>query len=298
MQLGNSIRQGNLARTPQGGFYNFQEFLLAMQPVSNIDLKIDTQSQMPSNIKRLNPPNDPTTYLFLSQWGNMHISMKDLTPETISQLEQRFKEAQKTDPSLRKSSLFAYYLNNARPITDDQLRMLIQQQWKLGENRPFVQFINNRQREKPVLIRVINDPFEGPDTMGLVVTNLVNAQREAIKNAQGTQRSPVNWQVVQVPLPNTKSVVYLLIPTFLQSDGTYKPYYIQIGNGNPYMYHIQFDNAAQVASTASMIIHQDRWQRPSSIGINGRDIKNDIGKLVEYLNKNQVLIGPHWIKSV
>jgi hypothetical protein len=102
---------------------------------------------------------------------------------------------------------------------------------------------------------------------------------------------------VQVPLPNTNATVYLLIPTFLQSDGTYKPYYIQFGNNNPYMYHIQFDNAAQVASTASMIIHQNRWQRPASIGINGRSLQNDIAKLVEYLNKNQVLIGPHWIKA-
>ena len=300
MQLSNTIREGKLAKTPQDGFYNFQEFLLATQPISNIDLRIDTQAQMPENIKKLNPPNDPTTYLFLSQWGNMHLSMKDLTPDTISNLEQRFTQAQRDDPSLKKSSLFAYYLNNARPITDDQLRMLIQQQWNQGQNMQFVKFINNRRREKPVWIRVINDPFANPDTMGLVVTNLVNAQKEAIKNAnaQGSQKSPVNWQVVQVPLPNTKSTVYLLIPTFLQSDGTYKPYYVQFGNNNPYMYHIQFDNAAQVASTASMIIHKDRWQRPSSIGINGRDIKKDIGKLVEYLNNNQVLIGPHWIKSI
>jgi hypothetical protein len=302
MQLSNTIREGKLAKTPQGGFYNFQEFLLATQPISNIDLRIDTQAQMPANIKRLNPPNDPTTYLFLSQWGNMHLSMKDLNEDTISNLEQRFKEAQQADPSLKKSSLFAYYLNSARPITDDQLRRLIEEQWKEGQRRriPFVEFITNRQRQNPVWIRVINDPFASPDTMGLVVTNLVNAQSEAIKNAntQGSRKSPVNWQVVQVPLPNTKSFVYLLIPTFLQSDGTYKPYYIQVGNGNPYMYHIQFDNAAQVASTASMIIHKDRWQRPSSIGINGRDIKNDIAKLAEYLNKNQVLIGPHWIKAV
>jgi len=302
MQLGNTIRQGGLARTPQGGFYNFQEFLLATQPISNIDLRIDTKAQVPTTIKKLNPPDDPTTYLFLSQWGNMHLSMKDLNQDTISNLEQRFKQAQNDDPSLRKSSLFAYYLNNARPITDDQLRRLIEEQWKEGQRRriPFVEFITNRQRQNPVWIRVINDPFASPDTMGLVVTNLVNAQSEAIKNAntQGSRKSPVNWQVVQVPLPNTKSFVYLLIPTFLQSDGTYKPYYVQFGNNNPYMYHIQFDNAAQVASTASMIIHKDRWQRPSSIGINGRDIKNDIAKLAEYLNKNQVLIGPHWIKAV
>ena len=302
MQLGNTIRQGGLARTPQGGFYNFQEFLLATQPISNIDLRIDTKAQVPTTIKKLNPPDDPTTYLFLSQWGNMHLSMKDLNQDTISNLEQRFKQAQNDDPSLRKSSLFAYYLNNARPITDDQLRRLIEEQWKEGQRRriPFVEFITNRQRQNPVWIRVINDPFASPDTMGLVVTNLVNAQSEAIKNAntQGSRKSPVNWQVVQVPLPNTKSFVYLLIPTFLQSDGTYKPYYVQFGNNNPYMYHIQFDNAAQVASTASMIIHKDRWQRPSSIGINGRDIKKDIAKLAEYLNKNQVLIGPHWIKAV
>jgi hypothetical protein len=300
MKLGDAIRQGNLARTPQGGFYNFQEFLLATQPISNIDLRIDTQAQMPANIKRLNPPNDPTTYLFLSQWGNMHISMKDLNPATISNLEQRFEQAKKVDPSLKKSSLFAYYLNSARPITDEQLRRLIEQQWKQGQEQriPFVQFITNRQRQKPVWIRVINDPFEGPETMGLVVTNLINAQKEAIKNAQNTNKSPVRWQAVQVPLPNTKTTVYLLTPTFLQSDGTYKPYYIQFGNGNPYMYHIQFDNAAQVASTASMIIHQNRWQRPSSIGINGRSLQNDIAKLVEYLNKNEVLIGPHWIKAV
>jgi len=300
MQLGNTIRQGNLARTPQGGFYNFQEFLLATQPITNIDLKIDTKAQVPTNIKKLNPPDDPTTYLFLSQWGNMHISMKDLTPDTINNLEQRFKQAQSVDPSLKKASLFAYYLNSARPITDEQLRRLIEEQWKQGQRRkiPFVEFITNRQRQKPVWIRVINDPFEDPDTMGLIVTNLVNAQREAIKNAQNTGKSPVRWQAVQVPLPNTKSVVYLLIPTFLQNDGTYKPYYIQVGNRNPYMYHIQFDNAAQVANTASMIIHQNRWQRPSSIGINGRSLQNDIAKLVEYLNKNQVLIGPHWIKSL
>jgi len=302
MQLGNTIRQGGLARTPQGGFYNFQEFLLATQPISNIDLRIDTKAQVPTTIKKLNPPDDPTTYLFLSQWGNMHLSMKDLNEDTISNLEQRFNQAQRDDPSLKKSSLFAYYLNSARPITDDQLRRLIEEQWKEGQRRriSFVEFITNRQLQNPVLIRVINDPFASPDTMGLVVTNLVNAQSEAIKNAnaQGSQKSPVNWQVVQVPLPNTKSFVYLLIPTFLQSDGTYKPYYIQVGNGNPYMYHIQFDNAAQVASTASMIIHKDRWQRPSSIGINGRDIKKDIAKLAEYLNKNQVLIGPHWIKAV
>ena len=302
MQLGNTIRQGGLARTPQGGFYNFQEFLLATQPISNIDLRIDTKAQVPTTIKKLNPPDDPTTYLFLSQWGNMHLSMKDLNEDTISNLEQRFNQAQRDDPSLKKSSLFAYYLNSARPITDDQLRRLIEEQWKEGQRRriSFVEFITNRQLQNPVLIRVINDPFASPDTMGLVVTNLVNAQSEAIKNAntQGSRKSPVNWQVVQVPLPNTKSFVYLLIPTFLQSDGTYKPYYIQVGNGNPYMYHIQFDNAAQVANTASMIIHKDRWQRPSSIGINGRDIKKDIGKLVEYLNNNQVLIGPHWIKSI
>jgi hypothetical protein len=300
MKLGDAIRQGNLARTPQGDFYNFQEFLLATQPISNIDLKIDTTAQVPESIKKLNPPDDPTTYLFLSQWGNMHLSMKDLNPETIRNLEQKFEEAKKVDPSLKKSSLFAYYLSNARPITDEQLRRLIQEQWKQGRNIPFVQFINNRQQQKPVWIRVINDPFEGPDTMGLVVTNLVNAQKEAIKNAnaQGSQKSPVRWQAVQIPLPTTKSTVYLLIPTFLQSDGSYKPYYVQFGNNNPYMYHIQFDNAAQVASTASMIIHQNRWQRPSSIGINGRDIKNDIAKLVDYLNKNQVLIGPHWIKAI
>ena len=302
MQLGNTIRQGGLARTPQGGFYNFQEFLLATQPISNIDLRIDTKAQVPTTIKKLNPPDDPTTYLFLSQWGNMHLSMKDLNEDTISNLEQRFNQAQRDDPSLKKSSLFAYYLNSARPITDDQLRRLIEEQWKEGQRRriSFVEFITNRQRQNPVWIRVINDPFASPDTMGLVVTNLVNAQSEAIKNAnaQGSRKSPVNWQVVQVPLPDTKSFVYLLIPTFLQSDGTYKPYYIQVGNGNPYMYHIQFDNAAQVASTASMIIHKDRWQRPSSIGINGRDIKKDIAKLAEYLNKNQVLIGPHWIKAV
>jgi hypothetical protein len=298
MKLGEAIRQGSLAKNPQGGFYNFQELVLAMQPITNIDLKIDTKAQIPTNIKQLNPPNDPTTYLFLSQWGNMHISMKNLTPETIKNLEKQFNRAKSVDPSLKRSNLFVYYVSNSRPITDEQLRRLIEEQWKQGRDMQFVKFITTRQQEKPVWVRVLNDPFEGPETMGLVVTNLVNAQKEAIRNAQSLRKSPIRWQAVQVPLPNTKSVVYLLVPTFLQSDGTYKPYYIQIGNNNPYMYHIQFDNAAQVASAASMIIHQNRWQGPSSIGINGRSLQKDIEKFVEYLNKNEVLIGLHWIKSV
>ncbi len=298
MKLGEAIRLGNPTRTPQGDFYNLQEFILASQPISKIDLKIDTKAQLPTHIKPLNPPSDPSTYLFLSQWGNMHVSMKDLTPETIKNLEQRFNQAKAADQSLKRSNLFVYYVNNSRPIVDEQLRRLIQEQWKQGQDRPFVQFITRRQQQKPVWIRVINDPFDGPDTMGLVVTNLVNIQSEAIKNAQSIGKPPIKWHAVQVPLPNTKSVVYLLVPTFLQSDGTYKPYYIQIGNNNPYMFHIQFDNAAQVASSANMIIYQNRWQRPATIGINGRSLKNDIEKLVEYLNKNEVLIGPHWIKSV
>jgi hypothetical protein len=225
--------------------------------------------------------------------------MKNLTPQTIKALEQRFNQAKKADPSLRRSNLFVYYISNSRPITDEQLRRLIEEQWKQGRDMQFVKFITTRQQEKPVWVRVLNDPFENPETMGLVVTNLVNAQQKAIKNAQSNPgKSPVRWHAVQVPLPNTKSVVYLLVPTFLQSDGTYKPYYIQIGNNNPYMYHIQFDNAAQVANSASMIIHKNRWQGPSSIGINGRNLQKDIEKLVEYLNKNEVLIGLHWIKSV
>ena len=64
------------------------------------------------------------------------------------------------------------------------------------------------------------------------------------------------------------------------------------------MYHFQFDSVGQVASSAKMIIYQNRWQTPSTIGINGRNLQKDIEAFVNYLNKNEVMIGPHWVKLV
>lgn len=297
MNLYNRVQQGQLAITPNGDFYTIQQFYRSVPP-TQIDLQIDTSPTLPPTVQKLKPPNDPATYIVLSEWGNMHISMRNLNENQIKSIEQSYKSRQ-NDPDIKKMSLFGYYVNYyAQPISGDQIKNIIREQWRTATNSSFVRFIRERSSQKPVWIRLINDPFQDNETMGTVVVSLTNLQKEALQNARKLNKSPIRWQAVKTPIPNSQSAIYLLVPTFLQENGTYKPYYIEFKGKNPFLYHFQFDSVGQVSSAANMILFNNRWITPANIGIKGQNLKKDIEALVKYLNSNDVMIGPHWIKSV